>query len=327
MKRVVVTSLLGLGLAVAGTRLAPATVDVRAAAQSEARTRTGDGHPDFHGYWTNDTFTPLERAAELGTKEFYTEAEAAAEFKKRQDRYLAQPKTDVHYDDALWQGENYDKEPNLRTSLIFYPANGRVPPLTAEGAKRVADRAKAQAAGQSDGPEIRSPAERCISWGNVGPPMLPPTYNANLQIMQNRDGVVIYHEMIHDTRFIPTNGRAHLPASIRFLAGDSVGHWEGETLVVDTTNFTDKTNFRGPPRSTRQDIYSSAALHVVERFTPVNANRISYQFTVEDPATWTSKWSGEIPLRRFDGPLYEYACHEGNYGLPNILKGARAAEK
>ena len=156
---------------------------------------------------------------------------------------------------------------------------------------------------------------------------MPPTYNANLQILQTGKYVVIFHEMIHDARIIPLDGRPHLPSSVRKLAGDSVGHWEGETLVVDTTNFTGKTNFRGAPRSTRQDILASDALHVVERFTSIDRNHIRYQFTVEDPATWTSTWSGEVPLRQFDGPLFEYACHEGNYGLPNILRGARADEK
>jgi len=330
MNRPIVTSLIALATAAASWQLALTTVSARsgiAATQSETPQRTNDGHPDFHGYWTNDTFTPLERAPELAGKEFFTEAEAAAEFKKRQDRYLAQPKNDVHYDDAIWQNETYDKEPNRRTSLIFDPPNGRVPPLTAEGARRLAARVKAQEAGPADGAEIRSLAERCISWGNVGPPMLPPTYNANLQILQTSNSVIIVHEMIHDVRPIRLDRPAHLPSRIRLLAGDSIGRWEGETLVVDTTNFTDKTNFRGPPRSTRQDIYASEALHVVERFTPIDANRIKYQFTVDDPTTWTSKWSGEIPLRRFEGPLFEYACHEGNYGLPGILRGARALEK
>jgi hypothetical protein len=333
MNRPIVTSLLGIAIAAAIVQFAPASIAARSgavdtpAAQSATPARTVDGHPDFHGYWTNDTFTPLERAPELAGKEFFTEAEAAAEFKKRQDRYLGQPKTDIHYDDALWQGEPYDKEPNLRTSLIFDPPNGRLPPLTAQGAARLAARVKAQEAGPADGAEIRSLAERCISWGNVGPPMLPPTYNANLQILQTRNDVVIFHEMIHDTRIIPVDGRSHPSRSVRRLAGDSVGRWEGQTLVVDTTNFTDKTNFRGAPRSTRQDIYASDAMHVVERFTPTGANRIRYQFTVDDPATWTSSWSGEIPLRRFDAPLFEYACHEGNYGLPNILRGARAMGK
>jgi hypothetical protein len=313
MHRPLVASVLGLMITAAGARLAPTTLAA--------------GQPDFHGYWTNATFTPLERAPELGTKEFFTEAEAAAEFKKRQDRYLGQSKTDVHYDDAIWQGETYDNEPNLRTSLIYDPPDGRLPPLTPDGAQRLAARVKAQQAGPADGPEIRSLAERCISWGNVGPPMLPPTYNANLQILQTATQVIIYHEMIHDARIIPLDGRRHLPPKIRQLAGDSVGRWDGNTLVVDTTNFTDRTNFRGAPRSTRQDIYASDALHVVERFTMTAPNRIRYQFTVDDPAIWTRSWSGEIPLRRFDGPLFEYACHEGNYGLANILRGARAREK
>jgi len=139
--------------------------------------------------------------------------------------------------------------------------------------------------------------------------------------------VIIYHEMIHDARIIPLDGRRHIAESIRQLAGDSVGHWEGNTLVVDTTNFTDRTNFRGAPRSTRQDIYASDTLHVVERFTPTGPDRIRYQFTLDDPATWTRSWSGEIPLRRFEGPLFEYACHEGNYGLANILRGERARDK
>jgi len=313
MKRAIVMSLLGLAIAAGDVRLTTVT------AQSKV--------PDLHGYWTNATFTPLERPPELAGKEFFTEAEAAAELKKRLDRYRAQPKNDVHYDDVTWQDETYDHEPNLRTSLIIAPPNGRVPPLTAEAAKRLAARAAVQKASPSDGPESRSPAERCISWGNVGPPMMPPTYNANLQILQTGKHVVIFHEMIHDARIIPLDGRAHLPPGVRMLAGDSVGHWEGETLVVDTTNFTGMTNFRGAPRSTRQDILASDALHVVERFTPIDRNHIRYTFTVDDPATWTSKWSGEVPLRRFDGPLFEYACHEGNYGLPNILRGARADEK
>jgi hypothetical protein len=332
LNRRIVIFLLGIAISVASVRLAPTTLAAQGttsapAMRSGTLPRTSDGHPDLHGYWTNDTFTPLERPAELADKEFFTEAEAAADFKKRQDRYNAQPQDDIHYDDAIWQAEIYEKEPNLRTSLIFDPPNGRVPPLTPEGAQRAAARARAQAAAPADGAESRSLTERCISWGNVGPPMLPPTYNANLQVLQTRDQVVIFHEMIHDIRVIPTDGRPHLSPLIRRLAGDSVGHWEGDTLVVDTTNFTNKTNFRGAPRTTRQDIFASDTLYVVERFTPIDLNRIRYRFTVEDPATWTSPWSGEILLRRFDGPLFEYACHEGNYGLQHILRGARASEK
>jgi len=290
--------------------------------------RTPDGQPDLQGYWTNDSFTPLERPQELGDRAVFTEDEAAAYVKKRLDQFLSQPRNDVHYDDAIWQGENYSKEPNLRTSLIVDPADGRLPPLTPAAQARAAAAAGARReSGPADGAGVRSLAERCISWGNVGPPMLPPSYNANLQILQTRDHVVVRHEMIHEDRIIPLTGRPHVGDDLRLLAGDSRGRWDGETLVVDTTNFTDKTNFRGAPRHTRQDIFASRSLHVVERFTRIDADRIRYQFTVEDPETWTRPWSGEVPLRKFDGPLYEYACHEGNYGLPNILLGARVMER
>jgi hypothetical protein len=303
-----------------------ATAEPRAAG-GWAPPRTADGQPDLQGYWTNDSYTPVERPAELGTKEFFTQAEAAAYFKQRQDRLFGQSKDNIHYDDAIWQAENYAKEAHPRTSVINQPANGRIPPLTPEGKKREAailnaERARTASAQASD----RSLAERCISWGNVGPPMLPPTYNANFQIVQTRDAVVIRHEMMHDVRVIPLDGRPHLAAGIRLLQGDARGRWEGETLVVETTNFTNETNFRGSPQTTRQDIFASDALHVVERFTRTGRDEIRYQFTVEDPKTWTAPWSGEMSIRRFDGPIYEYACHEGNYGLANILRAARAQE-
>ena len=291
--------------------------------------RTPEGHPNMEGYWTNSTVTPLERPAELANKEFFTEAEAAAFEKERILRENAQSKTDIHYDNVLWQSEKYSKSvSNRRTSLIFDPPDGRVPPLTAAGQKRAGElkeaaRRREAAASAQD----RNFAERCINWGAEGPPMLGSTYNANLQIMQNATSVVILNEMIHNARIVPTNGRAHLDASVRQLGGDSVGRWEGDTLIVDSTNFTDDTNFRGPPSSARQDIFSSRDLHVVERFTPVDADTILYRFTVEDPSTWTKPWSGEMVMRRMEGPIYEYACHEGNWGLANILAGARAAEK
>jgi len=299
--------------------------------------RTSDGRPDLQGFWTNETFTPLERPPELAGKESFTEEEAAAYHKRRRDQFLNQSRTDVHYDDAIWQAENYDSQPNLQTSLVVDPRDGRIPSLTPEGERRVRARADASRSGSVAGIAGRTLAERCISWGNVGPPMIPPSYNANLQILQTRDHVVIRHEMIHDSRIIPvvsrsgSNGalsaeRPHLGANIRMLAGDSRGRWEGDTLVVDTTNFTHRTNFRGAPRHTRQDILASDALHVTERFTRVAADRIRYQFTVEDPVIWTRPWSGEVPLRKFGGPIYEYACHEGNYGLTNILRGLLASE-
>jgi len=289
--------------------------------------RTADGHPDLSGFWTNDSFTPLERAPELGDKEFFTPQEAAAYLKQRLDRLNGQSKDDIHYDDALWQAETYSKQVNLRTSIVFEPKNGRLPSLTPEAQRRDTSRvAMARVPGPADSAQVRSLAERCISWGNVGPPMLPPTYNANFEIMQAPGMVVLRHEMMHDTRLVYTDGRPHAPAGVTWMAGDARGRWEGDTFVVDTTNFTNRTNFRGSPQTTRQDIFASDALHVVERFTAVDRDTMTYRFTVDDPKTWTRSWSGEMSFHRWDGPIYEYACHEGNYGLANILRAARLAE-
>lgn len=289
--------------------------------------RTADGHPDLDGYWTNDTVTTLERPVEFGDKQVITAEEAAAYAKKRQDQFLAQPKDDIHYDDAIWQGENYKKQTTLRTSLVVDPSNGRLPPLTPEGAARAAERAKrGGASGSSDSAQTRTLAERCISWGNVGPPMIPPTYYANMQIMQSPDSVVIRHELMHDVRLIRLDGAPRPGPGVQWMAGDARGRWEGDTFVVETANFTEETNFRGSPRTTRQDITTSTQLRVTERFTLVDRDTIRYEFTVNDPATWTRPWSGEVPMRRIDGPIYEYACHEGNYGLANILRAARIQE-
>jgi hypothetical protein len=290
--------------------------------------RTPDGQPNLQGDWTNDTYTPLERSADLGEKALFTEEEAAAFLKSRTDRLNGQAATDIHYDDAIWQAEKYDKRADRRTSLIMEPKNGRLPPLTEQGAARVAQqRATQRANPAATGATSRSLAERCITWGNVGPPMMPPTYNANIQIVQAKDVVILRHEMMHDTRLVYLDGRGHPPASLQWLSGHSIGHWDNQTLVVDTTNFTPKTNFRGSPSNTRQDIFATEQMHVVERFTPTDENTIHYAFTVEDPATWTTAWSGEMEIRRSEGPIFEYACHEGNYGLANILRAAQLARK
>jgi len=186
--------------------------------------RTPDGQPDLQGFWTNDTVTPLERPAEFGNKEFLTPDEAAAYAKKRNDQFLAQPKDNIHYDDAIWQAENYSKDVRLRTSLVTDPRDGKLPPLTPEARKREAARVANRAGtGVSDSAQTRSLAERCISWGNVGPPMIPPTYYANFQILQSRDTVVIRHELMHDTRIIYLDGHAHPPSTIQYLAGHSRG--------------------------------------------------------------------------------------------------------
>jgi hypothetical protein len=328
-------SILAALAAVALLFVAPAPVTGQApktvakATKSWTVPRTIDGQPDFQGYWTNATVTPLERPVELGTKEFFTEAEAAAYAKQRNDREINQAATDIHYDNVLWQSEHYAKGvSNRRTSLIFDPPDGRIPPLSANGLKLAALQKEAARRRESpDSVQSRSLAERCITWGNEGPPMLGSTYNANLHIMQNREAVYIGHEIGHAIRIIPVDGRAHLAPGIRQMGGDSRGRWDGDTLVVDSTNFSERTNFRGPPAFARQDIFSDENLHVVEKLKRIDAETIVYQFTVEDPSVWTKPWSGELIMRRMEGPLYEYACHEGNYGLANILAGARAAEK
>jgi hypothetical protein len=290
--------------------------------------RAADGHPSLEGYWTNASFTPLERPAALASKEFFTEAEAAAWQKQRIEKENSQAKDDIHYDNVIWQGENYPKgAAALRTSVVFDPPDGKLPPLSAAGQKRaLLEKEAARRRDAAESAQDRNLAERCIAWGNEGPPMLGSTYNANLQIVQTPADIAIHHEIIHGVRIIPMDGRPHMPSSVRQLGGDSRGHWEGDTLVVDATNFTDATNFRGPPATARQDIFASHDLHVVERFTRTEDSTIIYRFTVEAPSTWTKPWSGEMVMRKIEGPIFEYACHEGNYGLPNILAAARARE-
>jgi len=307
-----------------------ATVLVAGQARGPARSQRGivriEGHPDLEGVWTNDSFTPLERPQEFRDKEFFTPEEAAAYLKQQNDRVLAQPKDNIHYDDALWQTEKYGKFENLRTSLIVEPRNGLLPPLTPAGQRRLAQQRATQRGVSSDSAQSRSLGERCISWGNVGPPMLPPTYYANLEILQAPGQLIIRHELMDAVRIIYMDGRQHPGPNVRWLAGHSVGRWEGDVLAVDTTNFTERTNFRGSPQTTRQDIFATERVHVTERFTPLDHDTLRYEFTVDDPDTWTMPWSGEMMIRRVEGPLYEYACHEGNYGLANILRGARVTE-
>jgi hypothetical protein len=318
--------LTALTFVVAGTLLAsgfvtaqgPAAARTTAAGASWTPPRTPDGQPDIQGVWSNATYTPFERPAELADREFFTAEEAAAYAKRRLDQLYNQPADAVHYDDAIWMSE---KQPRgvttLRTSIIVEPKNGRLPPMTAEGQRRAAERAAARKrVGAFDSAQARSLSERCIIWQHEGPPILPTGYNSNLQIVQGPDYVVVMHEMMRDPRIIPLDGRPHLDPAIRKYRGDSRGRWEGTTLVVETTNFTDKTAFRG----------ASDAQRVIERFTPVDAETIRYEFTVEDPQTWASPWKGEYPMKRTEDKLYEYACHEGNYGIANILRAQRVAE-
>jgi hypothetical protein len=281
--------------------------------------RTPDGQPDLQGYWTNATITPFERPPQLAAKQFLTPEEAAALEKEvsqtRVDRAPAPGDTGGY--NEFWYDRGTKVVPTRRTSLIVDPPDGRIPPLTPEAQARV-DKARAAAREHpADGPESRSLQERCILWPTAGPPMLPSGYNNMYQIVQAPGYVMIQTEMIHDIRLIPLDGRPHLPPNVHLWMGDSRGHWEGNTLVVDTTNFSSKTSFRG----------ASESLHLVERFTRTDSETILYQFTVDDPKAFTKSWSVEIPMTKQAGPIFEYACNEGNYALTDILAGERAEEQ
>jgi hypothetical protein len=316
------------------------------AAQTQAATaepwtmpRTPDGHPDLQGIWTTQTFTPLQRPEQFAGKEFLTEEEAAAlaevltapgvdplrgrafaEALSEQDaaaRTATTTQADVtHYDNAVWLRTPQPKGlSSRRTSLIVDPSDGRIPPRTDEGRARAAERAAARG---YDSYQNRPYQERCLAWTHEGPPMMPPPYNDLYQIFQTPGYVVLFPEMANNPpRIIPTDGRPHVSPRIRQWPGHSTGRWDGDTLVVDTANYTSKTGFQG----------SGDALHVVERFTRVAADMIRYEFTVEDSGTWARPWTVELPMMASEGRLYEYTCHEGNYGMRNTLRGARRADR
>ncbi len=304
----------------------PATIygqpDKKVASKTWTAPRTAGGQPDLQGLWSNSTITPFERPKDLAAKEFFTQEEAAAYEKKvaansNRDKRGDTAEADVAgaYND-FWFERGSKVVPTRRTSLVIDPPDGKVPPLTQEAQRAAALRAEISRR-PPEGPEDTALPERCLLWPTAGPPMLPSGYNNNYQIFQAPGYVVIFIEMIHDFRIIPLDGRPHLPKNIRQWMGDSRGHWDGETLVVDTINFTDKTHFRG----------SDENLHLVERFTRVDPDTILYEFTVDDPTAFTKTWRAHAPLTRSKGPIYEYACHEGNYSMFNVLKGARAQEK
>jgi hypothetical protein len=301
---------LGLAAAVA------VTLSMPAAGQSRG-TRTPWGDPDLQGIWSNGTITPFERPAALAGKEVLTEQEAL-ELEQQWLKNNNQDRRDGAGTDAdvsrayndFWWDRGTKVVAGRQTSLVVDPPDGRVPALTPEGQKRAAERA----ARGYDSWENRSLWERCITRGL---PMIPGPYNNNYQILQTPGYVVILHEMIHDARIIPLDGRPHIGQSIRQWFGDSRGRWEGETLVVDTTNFSGKANYRG----------STDGLHLIERFTRISPHTVRYEFTIDDPTTFTKRWTAAIPMTRTEDPIYEYACHEGNYGMVNLLSGARVQEK
>jgi len=287
---------------------------------SYAPPRLKSGKPDLQGLWSNALVTPLERPADLADKEFLTEDEA----REYQAKRVAAVNRDSRPDDAaadillayndFWWDSGTSAVRTLRTSLIVDPPNGRIPELTEAAKQRVA----ATPPPSADGPETQGLSTRCIYYATAGPPMLPGSYNNNYQIVQTDDHVLIVNEMVHETRIVPLDGRPFPPDEIRQWRGSSRGHWDGDTLVVETRNRRADTPFRG----------SSENMRLTERFTRVADQVLLYEFTVNDPEAFTQPWTVQITSQRVEDELmYEYACHEGNKSMSGILGGARAAER
>ena len=292
--------------------------------------RTIDGQPDLQGVWANNTATPMERPAAFEGKDALTDEELALLKERaaeaRGDEQagnllgpllllrLLDPENAQEFDAGTGNYNSFwlvERDLDNRTSLIVDPPNGRMPPRTEEAKARPRRR---RSPGGPAGPEDLSLNVRCITYGV---PNLLAGYNSYFQIMQAKDQVVIYQELIHDARVIPVDGRPHLNEDVRLWHGDSRAHYDGDTLVVETRNYSTRGSFRG----------ASENLQVVERFTRVSVDTIAYEVTFEDPTTWTSPWTLMIPLKQSDGDIFEYACHEGNYGLEGILTGTRAQER
>jgi hypothetical protein len=311
-------------LPIAGqTQLAAARVPDKTA-KSSTSLHTPDGRPDLQGIWSFALLTPLERPADLAGKAALTDQEAA-EFarntisRNNKDRRDGGGGADVSraYNDLFW---DFGTRASNQTSLIVDPPNGKLPPMTPEGQKKAAAYLAMYVSSTPAGPEDRPLWERCIVGFNSGPPMLPSAYNNNVQIFQTRDTVALLNEMVHTVRIIPLDGRPH--GTERQWVGDSRGHWEGDTLVVETVNFMPEgTGTAGLRGRTDEN------MRLTERFRRKDADTLLYQFTVDDPTIWTRPWTAVVPMTKADGYIYEYACHEGNYGMVGILKGARAEEQ
>lgn len=299
-------------------------------AENYVAPKTQWGLPDLQGVWNFSSNTPMQRPSQYGDRQFLTEEEIA-ELQTRtaardaaSDAAIPGTGVDEAYNDFWIESAGLGRA--RLTSHIIYPENGRLPELTDTAYQtpmgQVPDRPVRAALGVTfgtDGPEDRPLSDRCIIGFNAGPPVNPSFYNNNLQIVQNKDHVVIISEMIHDARIVPLDGRPHIDEDIGFWTGDSRGYWDGDTLVVETRNFNGLTN-------TFSVFGSSENKKLTERFTRTAEDRIDYEFTVDDSATFTDKVVGLIPMYKVAGQVYEYACHEGNYGMVNILRGARVAE-
>lgn len=311
---------------------------------------TGWGAPDLQGVWDFGTMTPLQRPEDQGDAAFLSEeearaAEAAVEARiarelevgsvvKEGERLQAGDTNAAARYNEFWMERASNVVPDRRTSLIIDPPDGRLPPLTAAGKATeqignyfedspIGPPVRVRGAGAGvDHWEERGLAERCLIGFNTGPPVSPSSYNNNIQLFQTPDTVVIYNEMIHDARIVPLDGRPHLPDNIRHWMGDSRGHWDGDTLVVESTNFTDKTgSFDSTYTST---VGNGLTLHLTERFRRLDDDNLEYTYTVNDPTYFTRPFTVLLPMRRTDQPMYGYACHEGNRGMDVILRGGRA---
>jgi hypothetical protein len=321
---------------IGATVMAGAVPDLAQAGQSpaavNAASQKSSAHPDFSGLWSFATLTPLERPGSSPDKEFLTEEEAAQlEHRTAQDRFVdrAPAAGNPGTYNKFWVDFGSRVVATRRTSLVVDPPDGRVPPLTPEAQKREdAMYARRQAAAN---PEDLPIWDRCIIGFNAGPPIIPSGYNNNLRLFQTADTVAILTEMVHDVRIVHLDGRPRLPSQLRQWRGDSHGRWEGDTLVIETENFTNKGTGTLPldREFARPGLGGIASdhLHLIERFRRLDADSLVYEFTMSDPTIWTRPWTVSTTMRRTEEPIYEYACHEGNYGMTGILSGARAQEK
>ncbi len=311
-------------------------------AGQDAAPRTPWGAPDLGGVWDFRTITPLERPEELAGREFLTEEEAASLEQAVVDRdaqLLSRPaetataggSVDRRADGSpgfynnFWLDGGTRTIGTRRTSLVIDPPNGRLPALTASAERRAEETLAYRRAHPADSWLDLDAGDRCLLGLNAGPPIVPAAYNQNLQVFQTADHIMLLTEMVHTVRVVPLDGRPRLAADIQQWSGDARGRWEGDTLVVETMNFVPERWWTSS--NPMGALGSSANLRLVERLTRIDADTLVYEFTVHDPETWTSPWTASIPMRRSDQPLFEYACHEGNYSLPNMLAGERAAER
>ncbi len=318
--------------------LGPMPVAGQGQADTWTPPRLADGRPDLQGVWDFGTVTPFERPARFGDRETLTEEEAsaveagAAAFQQFVD--APPPDGSVGAYNAFWLDFGTRVGDDRRTSLIVDPPDGQLP-STVSGSERQAGSLDADLPGErpvrmrsagigADGPEDRGLSERCIVGFNAGPPMMPSAYNNNMQLFQTSGYVVILNEMVHDARVIPIDGGPHLPEHLRQWAGDSRGRWEDDTLVIESRNFSDKTSSFDPSALTA--LGTGMTLRLTERLTRVSETTLLYEYTVDDPATFTRPFTVALPMRRAEVPIFEYACHEGNYAVPNLLAGARATE-